>query len=86
MMAYPYSDCYYSDKIDTILSREMKKLDLVYNRRNCLLLCEQKMIIDKIKCYDSRLPPILGAIKPCKDFNAILNLTYNIGKIGELIL
>ena len=84
MMESPYSECHNTDKIDTLLSREMSKLGLDYNRANCLLLCEQKVIIERIHCYDSRLPPIFGATKPCEtndEIDALLNINYNIGKL-----
>jgi hypothetical protein len=57
----PYGSCMNVENIDTILSREMKKLDLVYSRRNCLDLCEQKSAIDIIGCNSLQLPRLFNA-------------------------
>lgn len=78
-MPYPYSDCIRPPKIDTLLSKEMKKLGMKYSRRNCMVLCEQKSTIDQLGCYDLRLPRILDA-EPCINetvFGQIKKLKFN---------
>lgn len=57
----PYGKCVEVENIDTILSREMTKLNLKYTRKNCLNLCEQKSNIDDIGCNSLQLPRIFGA-------------------------
>lgn len=76
-MPHPYSNCQFKETIDTVLSQEMKKLNITYSRNNCFTLCRQKQTIDQIGCYDMRFPAILGAA-PCKtmnEFQLIKNLT-----------
>jgi hypothetical protein len=63
-LPYPYSDCQEADSVDTLLSREMKRLGYAYTRDNCMILCEQKQNINMRGCYDVRLPAILNA-RPC---------------------
>lgn len=60
-MPRPYSNCLPLESIDTVLSREMNKLNMTYSRINCFTLCRQKQIIDQIGCYDLRFPRILDA-------------------------
>jgi hypothetical protein len=36
----PYSDCQDADAVDTLLSREMKRLGHAYTRQNCMFFCE----------------------------------------------
>jgi hypothetical protein len=60
----PYSVCMDADSVDTIISREMARLGLKYNRRNCLELVKVKIGMDLIGCYDMRYPRILNAT-PC---------------------
>lgn len=57
----PYSNCLDSNSIDTVLSREMKRIGLKYSRKNCLFLCEQQQNIDKIGCNDMRRPRLFNA-------------------------
>jgi hypothetical protein len=78
-LPYPYSNCQYANSVDTLLSREMKRLGYSYTRDNCMVFCEQKMIIDQLGCYDARLPAILNA-QPCltiTEFRKISNLRFN---------
>ena len=78
-LPYPYGNCVAMENIDTILSREMKTLGLKYNRRNCMNLCEQKQNIEKLGCYDLRLPKILNA-SPCSDrtqYDRLRAMEYN---------
>lgn len=63
-LASPYSDCKEANNVDTMLSREMARHGYAYSRRNCMIFCEQKQIIDQLGCYDLRLPRILDAT-PC---------------------
>lgn len=63
MMPSPYSTCIEKSNIDTLLSREMAKIGLVYNRRNCLVLCQQKFIIDNFNCSSFYLPNIFNATR-----------------------
>lgn len=82
VMPDPYSDCMEPDTIDTLISREMKRLKMNYNRRNCLLLCQQKLIIDKMGCYDLSLPPVFNA-SPCftdQQFEEISNFNLSLSK------
>jgi hypothetical protein len=75
----PYSNCQYAEMIDTLLSREMTRLGVLYTRKNCMVFCEQKLIVDKLGCYDARLPAILNA-QPClthNQFRNIVNLTLD---------
>lgn len=37
-----------------------------YSRSNCLMLCDQKLNIEEIGCYDMRLPKIFDA-EPCNN-------------------
>lgn len=60
-MSKPYSNCEKTSQIDTLLSREMAKLNFTYTRRNCITFCQQMLIIEKIGCADLRLPNILNA-------------------------
>ena len=60
-LPYPYGNCVELEKVNTILSREMKTLGLTYNHRNCMNLCEQKQNIDTLGCYNLRLPQIFNA-------------------------
>lgn len=58
----------------------MAKLGIPYTRQKCQLMCQQKKIIDKLGCYDMRLPRIYSYVNvgPCNDlksFNAIKNMT-----------
>jgi hypothetical protein len=57
----PYGKCLNVENIDTILSREMKKLGMIYSRRNCLDICEQKCNIDDIGCNSLLLPRLFDA-------------------------
>lgn len=59
----PYGTCIDIDveNINTILSREMSKFGMVYSRRNCLDLCEQKSNIDSFGCNSLLLPRIFDA-------------------------
>lgn len=75
----PYNDCHDAPNIDTLLSREMARYGYAYTRRNCMTFCEQKFIIDKLGCYDLRLPAILNAT-PCDTrdkFNSIRYIKFN---------
>lgn len=63
-LGYPYGECVHADKVNTELAIEMQRLGFEYSRENCLVLCEQKQIIDVHRCYDLRLPQIFNA-KPC---------------------
>lgn len=70
----PYSTCIDGDSVDTELSREMKRLNYDYNRRNCYIFCEQKMNIEQLNCSDMRLPHIFDS-KPCDTYEQFRNLT-----------
>lgn len=64
------------------MGRELSLLNIQYTRRNCMVLCEQKLIIDELGCYDLRLPPILNAT-PCYTkelFRAISKIKLNFTK------
>lgn len=81
MMPYPFSACIETNQINTFISRLMSEMGLAYNRRNCLLLCQQKINIEKFGCYDLRLPGILNA-PPCntrEQFISVSRATYNLG-------
>lgn len=83
VMHFPYSDCIEVDRIDTVMSREMKRLEMIYSRRNCLLLCQQKIIIENIGCYSLTLPPAFNA-QPCStddQFFQIRNLNLNFSNL-----
>jgi hypothetical protein len=67
-LPWPYSDCQDADTVDTLLSREMKRLGFAYTRDNCMVFCQQKQVIDEAGCYDARFPAILNA-KPCLTYD-----------------
>jgi acid-sensing ion channel 5 len=75
-LPHPYSECVSADKVDTLISREMKTLGMKYTRRNCLDLCRVKNSIDQIGCADWRYPQILNAT-PCQSFSKAVNIKYN---------
>jgi hypothetical protein len=65
-LPYPYSSCQDAAQVDTLLSREMKRHGYVqYTRDVCIVFCQQKLIIDRVCCYDARFPAILNAHQPC---------------------
>lgn len=79
---YFYFFYFYWRQVDTILSRELTRLGYDYTRRNCMTLCEQKLIIEELGCYDLRLPQILNAT-PCYTkelFRAISKIKFNFTK------
>lgn len=66
------------ESINTVLSREVERLNMSYSRTNCLILCHQKQIIDKVGCYDIRFPRILDA-QPCRNqssFNQLRSVSF----------
>lgn len=75
----PYGNCQDANLVDTLLSREMAKHGYSYNRQNCMIFCEQKIIIETLGCYDLRLPRIFNAT-PCftiESFRAIDKIDFN---------
>jgi hypothetical protein len=84
-LPYPYSDCQDANSVDTLLARELRKLNLTYTRRNCMTLCRQKLIIDELGCYDMTLPPILGA-NPCTDHDDFYYLNSVTENFSECFL
>jgi hypothetical protein len=81
-----YSNCFADDEIDTILSREMKKLDIPYSKPNCLFMCRQKYNVDTLGCNDMRLPQILNA-PPCEtewQYNQLTQIVYNFSQCQPL--
>jgi hypothetical protein len=85
-MPKPYSNCLAQEEINTILSREMKKLGIPYSRENCLYLCRQKQNIDKLGCYDMRLPKILNA-KPCQTqikYNELTKMLFDFSQCSTM--
>ena len=64
----PYNDCRNDDFRDTFVARQLRKYEY-YGRRNCMTLCRQMMIIEKLGCYDMRYPS-LDAKYPCNDRNS----------------
>lgn len=85
-MQKPYSNCLQVDSINTKLSVEMAKMNMSYSRSNCLQLCQQKQTIDKINCYDMRLPRIFDS-QPCRNksaYNRLMNLTFLSSQCSDL--
>lgn len=85
-LAEPYGNCVETDVIDTVLSRELKKLGLKYAHHNCMTLCEQKQNIDQLGCYSLRLPQIFNA-SACEtrsQYDNLRNMTYNNSICTEL--
>lgn len=83
VMPDPFSQCIDANQIDTVLSREMTRLNMVYNRRNCVLLCQQMLTIEKMGCYDLYLPAAFGA-EPCNrddQLDEIAETGFNLSKI-----
>lgn len=72
-LAMPYSKCIDVDSIDTLISREMKRIGLKYTRQNCLDIVMVKMAMDELGCYDMRFTQILNAT-PCDNFSSYLRL------------
>lgn len=73
-----YSNCVEAEMVDTIISREMKLLDIKYSRKNCLDLMAIKMAMEHVECYDIKYPQILNAT-PCNTFEtylSLMNMTY----------
>jgi amiloride-sensitive sodium channel subunit alpha len=60
----PYSSCQEIGTFNTTLSNEMNRIGIKYSHRNCVLLCQQKIIIDRLGCYRLDLPRIFDA-PPC---------------------
>jgi hypothetical protein len=82
----PYSNCQYQELINTVLSKELNKLNIPYSRSNCMTLCEQMQIIQSLGCYDMRLPPILNA-RPCRnksEFFALNNFLFDYTECYDL--
>lgn len=69
----PYSKCVRKESINTILSREIERLNMSYSRTNCLILCQQKQKIDQLGCYDMRFPRLFDA-PPCRNQTMFSNL------------
>jgi len=63
-MPSPYSDCQDAKTFDSLLISEIKKLNQTYRHKDCLLMCYNKMTIEKCACYDAYFQGILGA-PPC---------------------
>lgn len=77
-MPYPFSNCVeFHSQLDNVYSKEMKKLGMKYIRKNCLALCQQKLIIDMFGCYSLEFPKILDA-KPCVNLT-----TYSFDNLDE---
>lgn len=72
-MPQPYSNCY--ESVETSIANEMKKFNLKYSRKHCLTLCEQKLYIEKFKCYNLRFPKIFDDVPPC---NRLYKLNFNL--------
>jgi len=63
-MPAPYSDCQDAKTFDSLLISEIKKLNQTYRHKDCLLMCYNKMTIEKCACYDAYFQGIFGA-PPC---------------------
>lgn len=63
----PYSYCKNFDAELNILTREMKRLEISYNRKDCLYICFQILTIDAFGCNDLQYPQLLDA-QPCSNF------------------
>lgn len=82
----PYSDCVKRNRVNTLLSNEMKQLGMNYSHRNCLILCQQKQNIEELGCYNLQLPQILQA-KPCstkKYYDKLCKMEYDFTECYDL--
>lgn len=70
----PYSKCQVKDSVNTVLSREMARINMPYSRSNCFILCLQKQIIEEVGCYDMRYPRIFDA-QPCANLSSYIELS-----------
>lgn len=64
LLPAPYGVCLPQSEINTTLANEMRQLGYNYSRKNCITFCEQHQTINKLGCYDLRLPRIYNT-KPC---------------------
>ena len=79
-MPQPYSDCKPMELIDTKASRKMKEIDMNYNRKSCLYVCQQLITIDQVGCNNMQLPIILKDYPLCRNktsYNSLSNVTFN---------
>ena len=63
-MSKPYSNCQEAKQVNTELAREMRKNGMRYTRRDCVLICVQKLIIDRFNCYSLDFPKVFN-FPPC---------------------
>jgi hypothetical protein len=72
----PYNNCFDADQVKSVIGLEMARIGVAYTRSNCMTFCRQKIVIDRLSCYDVRYPRIFNA-SPCQDretFEKLKNL------------
>lgn len=85
-MPEPYSNCQNTRSMTSILAREMRNLGIIYNRKDCLNLCFQKLNIDLFGCYDLQFPRLFDA-PPCDNrsiFEKIKECEFNLEECYRL--